>query len=118
MEIRKHVAVFSAATPVGALSSFLVLNILGTRAGSWTGIALLISVCEILISNLNTLISHGFQGGSFLYVATVIQPIAAHSHIEGPSLTEELPKAQRLLFLVGGIFLPLLINAIFGHEHG
>ncbi|KIJ54742.1 hypothetical protein M422DRAFT_24647 [Sphaerobolus stellatus SS14] len=99
-QIRRHIAIFSAATPVGTIASFFLLNLLGTDAGKWTGIAMLIS------------------GGSFLYVATVIQPVGAHSHDHGDSLaTEELPKLQRLLLLVGGIFLPFIISSVFGHGH-
>ena len=43
-DIRKHVAVFSVATPVGALVSFLLLGFIGAHVGNWTGIALLLSV--------------------------------------------------------------------------
>ena len=43
-ECRKHLAVFSAATPIGALASYGILALLGGGSGGWTGIALLISV--------------------------------------------------------------------------
>jgi solute carrier family 39 (zinc transporter), member 9 len=43
-DIKKHVAVFSAATPVGAVISFVLLNFIGAHVGNWTGVALLISV--------------------------------------------------------------------------
>lgn len=43
-ECRKHLAVFSAATPVGALVSYGVLALMGGAGGDWTGIALLVSV--------------------------------------------------------------------------
>ncbi|KAF8585712.1 Zinc/iron permease [Ramaria rubella] len=99
-DIKKHVAVFSAATPIGALASFALLNFIGARAGNWTGIVLLIS------------------GGTFLYVATVIQSIGAHSHDHGDSLPmEELSKFQRVSLLVGGIFLPFIIGSLVDHGH-
>ncbi|KAI0926658.1 hypothetical protein AcV5_007387 [Taiwanofungus camphoratus] len=48
-ECRKHIAVFSASTPVGALVSFVLLSFLGASSeGRWPGVALLISVCIIL----------------------------------------------------------------------
>lgn len=99
-EIRKHLLIFSAATPFGTMVSFFLLNFLGTEAGKWTGIAMLIS------------------GGSFLYVATLIQPVGAHSHdFVDDSSTEEIPKLHRLSLLIAGIFLPFLIGSIFGHGH-
>ncbi|KAF8486597.1 Zinc/iron permease [Gautieria morchelliformis] len=99
-DIKKHVAVFSAATPVGTLVSFVLLNFIGAHAGNWTGVALLIS------------------GGTFLYVATVIQDIGSHSHDHGDSLPmEEMSKQQRVSLLVGGIFLPFVIGSLVGHGH-
>ncbi|KAF8507516.1 Zinc/iron permease [Hysterangium stoloniferum] len=100
-EIRMHVAVFSFATPFGALASFFLLGYLGSRTGNWTGVAMLVS------------------GGTFLYVATVIQPIGAHSHDDSDAVpSEKLDKVQRLSLLVSGIFLPFVIGSLFGHEHG
>ena len=44
-DIKKHVAAFSVATPVGTLVSFVLLKFfIGAHVGNWTGIALLISV--------------------------------------------------------------------------
>jgi len=99
-DIRKHVAVFSVATPVGALVSFLLLSFIGAHASNWTGIALLLS------------------GGTFLYVATVIQDVGAHSHDYGESLpAEEMSKLQRVSLIVGGIFLPFMFGTLLGHGH-
>jgi len=100
-EIRMHVAVFSFATPFGALASYFLLGYLGSLTGDWTGVAMLVS------------------GGTFLYVATVIQPIGAHSHDHSDAvLSEKLHKVQRLSLLVFGIFLPFMIGSLFGRGHG
>lgn len=52
-------------------------------------------------------------------MATVIQPIGAHSHDHGDDSfsTVELSKPQRICLLVGGIFLPFVIGSLVGHGH-
>jgi zinc transporter 9 len=42
-DCKKHIALFSAATPIGALISYGLFFFLGTKA-EWTGLALLVSV--------------------------------------------------------------------------
>ncbi|WVQ74961.1 hypothetical protein IAR50_004569 [Cryptococcus sp. DSM 104548] len=83
----------------------------GDPLGWWTGIALL------------------FSGGSFLYVATVIQPISsatdshAHHHAEsghGPEPSGEerpLGKYQRTALLMGGMVLPVVLSLFVEHSH-
>jgi zinc transporter 9 len=65
------------------------------------------------------------QGGSFLYVATVISPLSdsdshnthAHAHKHDPE-DEQLSKPVRLSLLVGGMVLPLILSAVLGdHDH-
>ncbi|EMD40037.1 hypothetical protein CERSUDRAFT_112260 [Gelatoporia subvermispora B] len=93
VECRRHIAIFAASTPAGALISYLLLSFLGASSeGRWPGIALLIS------------------GGTFLYVATVLQPVSSHG-------SEEIGQKARLAYLVFGMFLPLAIGAVIGHEH-
>ncbi|OCH88451.1 hypothetical protein OBBRIDRAFT_795219 [Obba rivulosa] len=93
MECRKHLAVFAASTPIGALVSYTVLSFLGASSeGRWPGVALLIS------------------GGTFLYVATVLQPVSA----EG---SEDIGHKARLVHVVLGIFIPFAIGAVVGHDH-
>jgi len=99
-ECRKHIAFFSLSTPLGALASYGILSTVGT-GGSWTGIALLIS------------------GGTFLYVATVLQPL---SHSEDASHGSALPSANlgektRALLVISGMFIPFLIGIVVGHDH-
>jgi solute carrier family 39 (zinc transporter), member 9 len=50
------------------------------------------------------------QGGSFLYVATVLQPVSSS---EG----ELIKKPLRVLLIVMGIFAPYFIGGFFGHGH-
>ncbi|THH03040.1 hypothetical protein EW145_g6578 [Phellinidium pouzarii] len=89
----------SVSTPLGALASFGILSLLGSGVGGgdWTGIALLAS------------------GGTFLYVATVLQPV---SHQESRSASSsDISEKIRLGFIVTGMFIPFLISLAFGHEH-
>ena len=75
------------------------------RIGWWTGIALL------------------FSGGSFLYVATVIQPLSEpHDHSDSGKEAEEesstLGKYTRTGLLIGGMLLPVLLSTfVGGDEH-
>ncbi|KAF8645186.1 hypothetical protein AX16_008013 [Volvariella volvacea WC 439] len=90
-DCKKHLAAFSASTPIGAIASYLVFSFLGGGDGEWAGVALLIS------------------GGSFLYVATVLQPV---SHSNGSA------KASiRVACIVTGMFIPFILGSIFGHGH-
>ncbi|EJC98106.1 Zinc/iron permease [Fomitiporia mediterranea MF3/22] len=98
VECRKHLAVFSAATPFGALASFGLLRLIGAGAdGDWTGVALLVS------------------GGTFLYVATVLQPVS-HQETRSPS-SSEMNEKVRVGIIIIGMFIPFLISLISGHEH-
>ena len=46
-ECRKHIAVFSASTPAGALFSYALLSFVRINSeGNWTGVAMLISVSK------------------------------------------------------------------------
>jgi len=95
-EIKKYIAVFASSTPLGALASYALFYILGAgTAGDMSGLALLVS------------------GGSFMYVATVLQPVSDHS--EGASL--ELRKSTRTLLIVLGMVVPFLITVLVGHGH-
>jgi len=95
---RKHIAVFSAATPLGAVASFGILRLLGAGTESgWAGIALLVS------------------GGTFLYVATVLQPVS-HKDADSKS-TPEMNEKLRAALIILGMFTPLAIGAVTGHGH-
>jgi len=91
-DCRKHIAVFSASTPIGALLTFGIMTLLRVQSdSSWTGFALL------------------FSGGSFLYVATVLQP--------GKASSEDISNRLRLLLTILGMILPSLIGSLFGDVH-
>ncbi|KAI0632504.1 Zinc/iron permease [Trametes polyzona] len=97
-QCRKHLAIFSAATPIGTLLSYTLLSFFSMDLhGNWPGIALL------------------FSGGSFLYVATVLQPSLAHAH----STTGEEGNARgKLLLTIGGMLAPFCVAWLLGDDHG
>lgn len=92
-ECRKHLTVFSAATPVGALASYFLFSFLGNDKTNWTGVALLAS------------------SGSFLYVATVLQSAVYNT------TSTEMTRMGRVSYIVAGILLPFVFSAILGHNH-
>jgi len=93
-DCKRHIAVFSASTPVGALVSYSLLSFFGTSGGGhWPGVALLIS------------------GGTFLYVATVLRPVSGHG------ATEDIDDKLRILLTVWGMFVPLAVGGLVGHDH-
>lgn len=97
-DCKKHVIIFSLATPIGALTFYILLWVYGSHENSeWTGLAMLIS------------------GGSFLYVATVLQPVSRHI---GDQVTEDLGRKSSIFFIAFGIFVPITVSNILGHGHG
>lgn len=110
---RGHLVIFSLAAPAGALSTWVLVTILGggkvdDDAGLWwTGMLLL------------------FSGGTFLYVAMhAMQESGSHSHdatgsngyAEGPTQRKpDGPSVRDTLATTGGMLLPLLTQ--FGHHH-
>ncbi|EJU03088.1 Zinc/iron permease [Dacryopinax primogenitus] len=103
--IKQYLFAFSAAAPIGALVTYGVVWGLGNAAANlqwWAGVALL------------------FSGGTFLYVATVIQDVSGHSHapeVEEATPTEELSVSTRLTLLVTGMLTPLVMSTLVGHKH-
>jgi len=90
-ECKKHIMVFALATPAGALASFFFFSFLGNAKASWTGVALLAS------------------GGTFLYVATVLQSASYHA---APT---EMTRMGRVLYILAGIVFPSVLSAFFHH---
>ncbi|KAK2595581.1 hypothetical protein QQS21_006692 [Conoideocrella luteorostrata] len=115
---RGHLIVFSLAAPVGALSTWLLIKILGGGSDFdgdsgvwWTGMLLL------------------FSGGTFLYVAmhAMQEDGSSHGHdtnqgangySDATSTPQRKPKGPEIrdtLATVAGMLLPLLTQ--FGHHH-
>jgi len=95
-DCKKHLAVFSASTPLAAVGSYFLFSMFGNGdGGGWTGVALLVS------------------GGTFLYVATVLQPVSHHSE----SSADELRPPVRVLLISLGMFFPFFLSSLFGHGH-
>ncbi|KAJ7132977.1 Zinc/iron permease [Mycena filopes] len=89
-ECRKHLAFFSASTPIGAIVSYSVLSFFSAGAqGSWTGLALLVS------------------GGTFLYVATVLQTV---SHSSDDPAAGDMTPPVRVSLISAGMILPYIIS--------
>ncbi|KAK0464651.1 Zinc/iron permease [Desarmillaria tabescens] len=96
-ECKKHLAVFSATTPVATFATYAFLSFFGAGDhADWTGLALLIS------------------GGTFLYVATVLQPVSGRSGSENAS---EIHKVMRVILIIFGILVPFTLSSLLGHGH-
>lgn len=95
-ECKKHLALFSASTPLGAVASYVLLAFFGADSnggGRWPGGALL------------------FSGGTFLYVATVLRPVSARG------AGEEIGRRARVVCTVLGMFVPFVVSVAVGHDH-
>ncbi|KAF4983867.1 hypothetical protein FZEAL_808 [Fusarium zealandicum] len=112
---RGHLIVFSLAAPFGAVTTWIIITLLGGGTVDsdhwWTGMLLL------------------FSGGTFLYVAmnAMQEDSGAHGHThdhglngyaEGNAATQRKPKGPQMrdtLATIGGMLVPLLTQ--FGHHH-
>jgi len=92
VDCRKHLLLFSASTPVGAVLSYASFFYFGPKKVDGVGTALLVSA------------------GSFLYVATVLQPVSRdHSSTDG------VGTKTRVSLLVLGIFTPFVLGGFLDH---
>ncbi|KAI9443194.1 Zinc/iron permease [Lactarius indigo] len=114
VDCRKHLLLFSASTPVGAVASYASFYFFGLKKVDGVGTALLVSVGPFnALHRVHVAIL--FQAGSFLYVATVLQPVSRdHSSTEG------VGTKTRIFLLVLGIFTPFILGNLLGHgdSHG
>ena len=117
--------------------SYFLFSLLGDGdGGGLTGVALLLSVrvhyhaCslfrmttmssssltlpfQLFISiNSPSLMFIVDQGGTFLYVATVLQPVSHHS-----ATAADIKPLTRVLHITTGIFIPYGLSAFLGHGH-
>lgn len=98
-KIRRALLAFSLAAPVGAVLTYMLLQLLGGRTSAslqwWTGIALLVS------------------SGTFLFVAT---------HVMQENSPEEDESGRQKLIntatMVCGMVAPICLQSIVGHAHG
>ncbi|KIJ62600.1 hypothetical protein HYDPIDRAFT_114253 [Hydnomerulius pinastri MD-312] len=95
-ECRRHLLYFSLATPASSIISYAFFSLSPENQNGWSGGPLL------------------FSGGTFLYVAIVLQPVSDHASESSPN---EISKLARTVLLVAGMFFPLLISQLIGHEH-
>ncbi|KXN81780.1 Zinc transporter ZIP9 [Leucoagaricus sp. SymC.cos] len=94
-ECKKYLAIFAASTPLGAITTYFLLSFFGFADNTdLAGSALLIS------------------GGTFLYVATVLQPVSQRQ-----SEAQEVKPKTRLMMAVAGTITPLFLGSLIGHEH-
>ncbi|KAF9221603.1 hypothetical protein BS17DRAFT_785032 [Gyrodon lividus] len=92
-ECKRHLLFFSLATPVSSVLSYALYAFSPENRNDWSGGPLL------------------FSGGTFLYVATVLQPVSDHA------CPSEISKPARIVLLMTGMFSPLLINQLVGQSH-
>jgi len=95
-ECKRHLAFFSAATPLGAILSYTFYSFLAPPGGT-------VSVGSPLL----------FSGGTFLYVSTMLTSVSRHA----PSSPDEMNKATRTVLLLVGMFFPPLISSALDHGH-
>lgn len=107
-QIKNRLLVFSLSAPLGAILTYALVSLFGTDHGAsvdgkyglswWTGAVLL------------------FSGGSFLYVATVIQPLnKSDCHTEREEISRPMSRA---FLLVTGMLIPLGLALLVGdHDH-
>ena len=96
--------------------TYTIFSFLGIgNKGDITGLALLVSVCYFIhlvyIIYLASLLVTCTQGGTFLYVATVLQPVKHHSPVPG-----EMRATTRVFIIILGMFTPLVFR-LFHHAH-
>jgi hypothetical protein len=77
------------------------------------GTALLVSVSIIICGGFDSELNNTLQGGSFLYVATVLQPVS-DTHM---SFEDGIGHKMRTLLLMVGMFVPFLVGNLLGHGH-
>lgn len=109
-ECKRHLAIFSASTPIAAVVSYAFVAFFGvSNEEEWTGTALLISVSyQSFVTDVYSLCLL-IQGGTFVYVATVLQPVSSES-----SHTSDVSNVSRVSLIVIGIFVPFGLGVIFG----
>ncbi|KAF9241162.1 Zinc/iron permease [Melanogaster broomeanus] len=95
-ECKRHLLLFSLATPVSSVLSYAFYAFSSENRNDGYGGPLL------------------FSGGTFLYVATVLQSVSDHAPESSPT---EIHKSARTVLLMVGMFLPLLVSRLVGHGH-
>ncbi|KAG6903155.1 hypothetical protein C0995_004702 [Termitomyces sp. Mi166 len=93
---KKYLIVFASSTPISAVASYVLFSFFGNGDDNWTGIALLVS------------------GGTFLYVATVLQPVSDH---RGASPTGDMRPITRVFHIAVGMVIPFVLSMVLGHGH-
>ncbi|KAH7885243.1 Zinc/iron permease [Phlebopus sp. FC_14] len=98
VKCRKLLLYFSLATPASSVLTHAIYSLASDVRTVWSGGPLL------------------FSGGTFLYVATVLQP--ASNHVSERSLDGFLgSKPARSILLMAGMFLPVVVSQLLGHGH-
>lgn len=139
-QIRTRLLLFSISAPLGAIITYMIVSAAGGGGiqvpddqvdpiGWWTGIVLLFSVrpfpSRITLKHKLTLARS--QGGSFLYVATVISPLSdsdahgthqhAHQGMHDAADGQALGQKTRLGLLLAGMVGPMMLSLVVSHSH-
>ncbi|KAF8917004.1 ZIP-like iron-zinc transporter [Mucidula mucida] len=92
-DCKKHLVAFASTTPIATIAAYFFLDFFGSvEHTDWTGVALLGS------------------GGTFLYVATVLQPVSENSQ------EQEMKNTTRVAFISLGMIIPFILGSL-GHGH-
>lgn len=113
--IRKHLVVFSAAAPLAALVTFVLIMQMGEsmRSESSTGVLMLFSAGTFLyVATVHVLpeLANNKQTEYSLVVDATAPSSIGHSHSSGASYT-----IKELLLIIGGAVVPAILAS--GHSH-
>ncbi|KAL4080715.1 Zinc/iron permease [Scleroderma citrinum] len=95
-QCKRHLLMFSLATPTSAILTYILYSL------------------PFMNQRLDSSVPLLFSGGTFLYVATVLQNTSDHVTEPSPILNS---KVRRTCILVAGMFFPLLVSQFLGHDH-
>ncbi|CAI5451529.1 unnamed protein product [Caenorhabditis angaria] len=113
--IRKHLIVFSAAAPIAALITFLIIMHMGesVRSESSTGVLMLFSAGTFLyVATVHVLpeLANNKQSDYSLVVDATAPSSIGHSHSGGASFS-----AKELVLIISGAIVPAILAS--GHSH-
>ncbi|CAO1622726.1 unnamed protein product [Parajaminaea phylloscopi] len=124
-DIKKAMALFALATPIGTLATYFLLSIfLGSDDGTGAGPGGIVTHAEPAVSSTHVGAALTFSAGSFLYVAldAVHELASSSSDYEMDPHGNQLPKQTlgrvgRIAILLIGAMIPKTLQTVFGHGH-
>lgn len=100
VSVRRHLLIFSLSAPTGAIGTYMLLHVFWSSSSASTDLAYWTGVLLV------------FSGGTFLYVAMhalqELRPSSSSSHAEKLS-------GSQVGAILGGMFLPIVLNVAHSH---